>query len=659
MAARQRLFRRFRDSGRTFEICVIACAFIVLLWLKLVRIDAFAVVDEPKWAKRATAYYTALAHRDFPATFRTGHPGVVTLWIGTIASGVQSLSHYGYLCEAVTIRPEREPLACALDEKTLITHMHIGVAFLTWVMLVVCYLWLRRLYGFPKAGVILALLAFEPFLLAHSRLAHLEGILAHALLASCLALLSYEQNPRKRLFVLSAVLGGMAVAEKLPGLYIFAVAAFILMRIALRRQRNLGAVVAWAKLLALWSVVALAAVVVLWPALWSAPGPTAQGIWTEISSLQTEASSDRHLIFGQTRGADSAPLLYLGTLLFKLTPFSLVGLIVGCLFFLTDRDLRRDIGFWLGYAAGFIAIMSMGTKQGGRYILSAFPAVDIIAGLAFWRIVSAVAQRIRSRSKSLARGAVLSILALNVAYTAPLAPYFLASFNWLLGGPRVASRYVGVGLGEGLDQAARYLNEKPEAERLVVATAYREAFAPYFLGKSFSLKYPTAYRSDYLVFYINQWQRRPNWTLWRAYHEHQEPEHVVEIHGIRYAEIYANRIPEAAIAYVKTNAARDDLVLAELPSLFTRHYQGEATLWLPPDDVDRQTVLDDLQTRMAQHKAIWWVIYPEARGDYEDAIAEAMRQRSRGLGMKEFGELRVEHRVAGEVQQPSGSAAPK
>ena len=641
-----RVSRRFRQGGGAFESCVIVCVFAALLWLKLDRIGAFAVVDEPKWAKRSTAFYTALARHDYPETFQSGHPGVVTLWIGTVASGAQSLARHGRLCEAVTIRPEREPLACALDEKTLITQMHVGAALLTWVLLIVSYLCLRNLYGSPCAGVILPLLAFDPFLLAHSRLVHLEGVLSHALLASCLALLSYEKTGRRRQFLLSAILGGVAVAEKLPGLYAFPIAACVLLWSELRRHRGLCAVARWARHAALWSVIAVSTVVLLWPALWSAPGATIEGLLREISGIQAEASPDRHLIFGQVRGSDATLLLYLGTLLYKLTPFSLIGLVVGALIVLADRQSRRQIGPWLAYGAGFVALMSLGTKQGGRYLLSAFPAADIVAGLAFWRASDSIAGRGCAGAVSASRAVAPVVLALSLAYAAPLAPYFLASVNRLLGNPRAIAQQVGVGLGEGLDLAARYLNQKPNAEHLVVATAYREAFAPYFLGESHSIKYPTAYRSDYVVFYVNQWQRRPDWSLWRTYRDHREPEHVVEIQGIRYAVIYANQVPRAAVDHVERNARRGDLVLAELPSLFTRHFRGEATLWVPSEGADEQAVLQELQTEIAQHGTVWWVIYPEARGDYEKPIAQAMSQRACDQGVEEFGELRAECRVA-------------
>ena len=123
-------------------------------------------------------------------------------------------------------------------------------------------------------------------------------------------------------------------------------------------------------------------------------------------------------------------------------------------------------------------------------------------------------------------------------------PYPLSYYNPLLGGSERAPQVMQIGWGEGLDEAGRYLSEKPESKDLTVASWYRSVLAYHFDGGTIAIKAdmtleemvdPTA--PDYAVLYIHQWQRDVPPALLDEFAA-RVPEHIIEINGLEYARIY-------------------------------------------------------------------------------------------------------------------------
>ena len=95
-----------------------------------------------------------------------------------------------------------------------------------------------------------------------------------------------------------------------------------------------------------------------------------------------------------------------------------------------------------------------------------------------------------------------------------------------------------VGWGEGLDVAARYLNQKPDADQLSAAAWYDWTFAPFFDGQTLEFSAENVLRANHSVFYVNQIQRNipdPNLI---TYFQRRQPELLVRLNGIDYAWVY-------------------------------------------------------------------------------------------------------------------------
>ena len=104
-----------------------------------------------------------------------------------------------------------------------------------------------------------------------------------------------------------------------------------------------------------------------------------------------------------------------------------------------------------------------------------------------------------------------------------------------------------VGWGEGLDEAARYLNAKGGPDDLEVASWYSAGSFSYFFdgrnvdGLEFD-RMPAIDRwldTDYFVLYVHQWQRQLPELRFLNYMRHFAPEHEIVINDIPYVQVYA------------------------------------------------------------------------------------------------------------------------
>lgn len=246
---------------------------------------------------------------------------------------------------------------------------------------------------------------------------------------------------------------------------------------------------------------------------------------------------------------DPGMLFYPVVALFRLTPISLLFFILSIGAFI--GDLRRiKVGKTLAMVLGLAYILfysfmaGLGPKKLDRYILPAFPMIDLLAATGLARSVRALSgfswqwsPLLRRTSYSIAVG-VVSLTPLFWIHT---FPYYINYFNPMVGGASMAVRTLMIGWGEGYDRAANHLNEKSDSESLTVAVFYYGSFAPFFRGRTITLTEPGALdEADYVVLYINQVQRQivPE-AIYRF--RDREPQHVVRIGDIEYAWIYQNR----------------------------------------------------------------------------------------------------------------------
>jgi hypothetical protein len=531
---------------------------------RLVALDRFITADEHKWATRSANYYYALRHGEYASTYQREHPGVTIMWAGA-AGLLWCFPEYGVVGKAQASVGEYEGIlaehGCKMVDLLASARFCMVVAHT--IVLLLAFLYARRTLGLVPAFLGVLFIAFNPFHVAHSRLLHLDGLLSSLLLLALLAFLSYLSGRRFSALVVSGIATGLAGLTKSPAV-LLAPAVGLLALVALGqrlwgRQDTRPERLVWQALwpLLVWGCIAVAVLVLLWPAMWVDPVGTLTKMASSALAYAEEGHGGPVYFNGQVASDGNLGLalyhFYPTTYLWRSTPAILAGLLAATVTaVLRSKPLaqpiaRRTVLGLMLFVLVFGVAMTLGEKKFDRYLLAAYPPLDLVAAAGWVALAHRLGQL---RSPVLRWGTVPVLLSVAVvaqaAVTLGTAPYYLSYYNPLMGGSHKAPEVMMIGWGEGLDEAARYLNAKDEASELTVASWYRRPFASYFSGTSRRIplgseldeaQLQKVLGSDYVVVYIHQWQRQaPRQVLERL--APLTPEHVVTIDGLEYARIY-------------------------------------------------------------------------------------------------------------------------
>ncbi len=250
-------------------------------------------------------------------------------------------------------------------------------------------------------------------------------------------------------------------------------------------------------------------------------------------------------------------LLYPLAYLFRSTPATLLGLVVAAVAAWRRKrpfdqpTVRRTALALVIFALLFVAFMEIPAKKFDRYILPAFLALDVVAALGWvalgWGVAAWFARRglpYAQRHAPRVAGAVMvgGLLLLHALFTGLNYPYYLTYFNPLLGGGRMAPSVLIIGWGEGLDQAAAWLNQQPDAAEQRVAAWYADGPVSYLLdGTAVSIGSgsPASWlNTDYAVLYINQIQRQIPSAEVVDFFLAQTPVYTMTFGGLDLARVY-------------------------------------------------------------------------------------------------------------------------
>lgn len=529
---------------------------------RLLRLGTYTIADEPQYLKESAGFYLAVSNGDFANTDRIIHPGVLPLWIGAAAFASQ-MPEYKLLGEDdigdLTFR-------ILLGENGASTNIMLAQARLVMVLvhtglLVIVYLLSKRLFGQGPAFLATVFVAFDPFYFANSRFLVTDGLMSVLMFVSLLAFLVFLKERQTRFLVYSAAAAAAGWLTKVPGAVLIPVVVglslgeywFVSRRGQPRWQwpgmkRLLGP-------LLLWIGVALVVTFLLWPALWVDAANTLGKI-IDFTVSQSTAENISPMFFNgeqvKTGVFDAKTYYYYYplTFLWRTTPAVLLGLL-GLILGIAARQewLRQNRGVILSllvYVIFFTLIVTLSKKKFDRYLLPAFLPLDVLAALGWVAAVRWLSDRRPSQSSHLLPKAVLTLAivfqALPVIQTYPT---YLSYYNRLIGGAQKAPDVMLVGWGEGLDQAARYFNEKPRSSQLVVYTHYASVLDYYFNGISMEISFhlkpglelEQMLSSDYVVVYINQQQRGIYQPFFDVIGD-TPPEKTFWIDGIEYVRIY-------------------------------------------------------------------------------------------------------------------------
>jgi len=572
---------------------IILCELILIIGLpRLPDLDRFVTPDERLWLERSGWFYYALAHRDFSATFQQSHPGVTVMWAG-LTGYVKVYPRYQENFEeknrpvglgTLAQRDYAMPLRILIESRRTMVLLHM-------LALGFGFLFARRLFGTIPALVGFLLIAFDPFHIALSRVLHLDGLLADFMLLSLLAFLAYLEDNRNLTLVISGAAAGLAWLTKSPGLFLIPLIGLLILFNHLRSKNNPGGV-EWRKSIpqilkvaTIWGAVGLLVFFIFWPAMWVDPiGSIVRVVESAIG--YAEAGHESAVFFnGKIYANGEIPDIsfYPINFLWRTTPVILLGLVALFVSFIynvlvlrsggkvralnpnllgetqtdvenTQQDWERQIWILaklLFFAIAFAALMSLGLKKFDRYIMASIVVMDLMAGVGLAWLATWVEQIIRKKwGRILSAAILLSTITFQAVLAWSVFPYYFSYYNPLMGGGRQAVEVMQIGWGEGLDEAARYINSKPNSEKLRVMSWYGTGSFSY-LSKSQVIGLEDSYsgsidnwaqfnKSDYIVIYIHEWQRNlPAEVLERL--RNQTPEYSVWINGLEYVRVYKLR----------------------------------------------------------------------------------------------------------------------
>jgi len=539
----------------TTRVLVLGVAvFLLALAPRLMARDLFPTSDEDSWMRRTGGFTFGLLNGQLGRTYQNGHPGVTTMWVGLLAQGPDGALRFADRVHGLRFVGQVPGYMEGLAQA------RIGFAVLGALAVAGSALLVAHLFGVGP-GVLAGLgLAAEPFLVANQQLVHVDGPLtAFVTLACLLALVRWTARGGIWSLVACGVTTGLALLSKSPALYLVAFVPTLALVEGVRqgarplppdtrvtpaeRERGSGPATAsirryrelrsWVVDLVIWGAVILVTVVLLWPALWVL-GPVE--VLSRIVAFTRETGGQPDEVgsyfFGQV-GADPGPLYYPVATLFRLTPYSSVGIVVLAVLRRSLPSDARDRVVWLVvFAAGFALMMTLGAKKFDRYLLPIFPALVVLASVGWWALFSCL----KKPASRAALGVALAGLLVWPLFS--VYPYPISFYNPLLGGGGAAQRSVMIGNGEGLDQAARWLSAQPDAPDLRIAAHSWDILVALVPSDGEPLRDGIPDDADYIVTYGRRIQMHRWGASLERYLAANPPVYSVAINGIDYVHIH-------------------------------------------------------------------------------------------------------------------------
>jgi Dolichyl-phosphate-mannose-protein mannosyltransferase len=574
-----RLILSFLRRRRDFWALLIV---ILAVWLpRGLSLDQFVTPDEPLWLTRSANFYFALTHGDLSATYQKEHPGVTIMWAGTASFLLRYPEYRDSQRGQLTDDEFQEYMgrkARPVTALQLLTTARTIMVLVQVLILAVSFVYARRLLGLLPAFLGFVLIAFDPFHIALTRLLHLDGLFSNLVLLSLLAFIGYLRRRQRLDLVLSGLAAGLSWLTKTPALFLIPTIGLLALAQAWPRRQREGLDRAGSKVrlpttqdlmhqirpVLAWLAMAAVVFVILWPSMWVQPIQTLSNLFNGALSFAEQGHNSSVFFDGQVIADGNLGLNYFYyyplTYLWRATPLGLLGLALALWGVFSsrapfDRPGARQAAFGLLILVMIFLIgFTLAAKKFDRYLLPVYAPLDILAAMGWSALIAALVTSQKGLLKTVTRYTATLAVFLIVCVQASLAlktfPYYFTYYNPLMGGGASAPAVMHVGWGEGLDQAGRYLNQKPNAAQLsAISWGSTGCLSYFFKGDTRDIlleatpaevQLKRLLDSDYAVIYINQRQAQLAKPV-LDYVSQLQPEHTIWLNGIRYADIYKIR----------------------------------------------------------------------------------------------------------------------
>lgn len=553
-------------------------AFSLFVFVGLVRLSSLHThwsSDESRWLVRSMDFMTAVQNGESSETLIAHHPGVMTMWIAGIRVFYTKLQ------------------SDSLDRAQWLINLtrarwYIGI--FVWVGIGIACLLVYRLFGRWVAFISFACLTFSPLFLAQTRRVHTDALTTVFILLTVLFLLLHCENRQRVHYLLfSGITFGLAVLSKSYALILLAWVplCLFLFRPATQESKEQFSIyiakiifflncmlltvlavwpVFWAPFFGILALCLLGLAYVLYNAIKNEHCPFAliamactglvlvgvratQTVWLILDKVGwavTTPHEIEHFFLGKVVH-DPGWLFYPFVLTIKSTPLMLPLVFLGCFFLWKHRkhsaETTRQLKLVLALVSVvilFTVCLSLTSKKFSRYLLPVFPILEILAAIGFVEVIRWGFERFSIEKtvvkRTIAGFACLCLFFIQILPVFMLHPYYGTYYNlcWKL---TDITKIITVGDASGLDIAANYLNQKPNARRMQVQVSPLSTVLVrfYFHGHAYRADRHIWQTPDYEIVYIRDSQigRVP-----QAGTLNGELEHVITLNGIDHVWIY-------------------------------------------------------------------------------------------------------------------------
>jgi hypothetical protein len=556
---------------------------VVALLLRVLDLGGFLTVDETTtWIPNSYRFLRVLQSGTYEATPFMGHPAITTMWLGSAGVVLRRL-----LFDWGLLTVETFPLVLALNR--------LPTALLNGAGVLLGYGLLRRMLPPLTAALAALLWATDPFIIAFSRVLHMDAVMGTFATLSLLTACFYWHHSRRMVWlVLSAVCAGLAMLSKMPAGALAPL--FVVMAVGVAVAGAAGPDDApasnqhsWQRVrvalrpallrIVVWGLLVVVTIVAFWPTFWTNPVRAYEALRYGVEVEGGQPHMMGNFFLGR-ENPEPGVLFYPVALALRTTPWTLAGLFLLVPWVASAVRRRRnalllqgeqgsgtpgidgrDVRMLVLWVLVFMAGMSFFPLKFNRYLVPTFPALNILAAIGLvWGVrwgAKWVAARVAGKLQAVRDGdgdgdgdrfaarvaaGVLALVALAAVINAAwYHPYSIVYFNQLLGGPRAGAYAFKVGWGEGIDQVAAWLNKQPDIASVVTVSRLDTHLNPYLRDLAFATrseggKLPD--QSGYIVVYYRhvQWGQDP--PPYDRFYQQEIPLLVVNLHGVDYAWVY-------------------------------------------------------------------------------------------------------------------------
>ncbi|MEM7330899.1 MAG: glycosyltransferase family 39 protein [Chloroflexota bacterium] len=534
-----------------------AVLFFLAIFSRLSAINRYITPDELIWVFRSIQFTEAMRDARWIDTITSGHPGVITTWIGALGIQIQLLFQpetqvsYDWLTKVAWLTPTN--IEALRELSVFLTAGRLGIIVLNSLGVLLIFWFVRRLLGFETGLLTAVFLAVEPFVAGLAGLLHVDATMT---LFSTIALLSLgvavqeadDLKPSLRFTAVSGICSSLALLTKSPAILLVALSLFFLLIKGLFNQTSEGHNnrhwLGWSLLV--WCGSFVVTSIIAFPALWS----SFSAVFELISGDANRHIGDalRPTFFLGEENFDHGPIFYPISLAFRLSPMPFLGLFLSIGLMLqwgrqryatfewskAWRDLQHPTVLFILWTVGFIAGITLAAKKFDRYALPVIPILLIWGSLGWLGFIKQ-----RQRPYLWFSVVIIGTL-LNALY---FQPNPMSAYNFLLGGPWVAQNVMTVGWGEPISLATNWIETTGYGAESSATGSIPQSIAPFYTGTPLVATAEFFPQADYIIWTQND--RQLSGVLHPPLNEGAELIQTIRYGGLTQAWIYKQGNPVA------------------------------------------------------------------------------------------------------------------